>query len=61
MAGKLEGKVAFIAYPMATPEELAEGTALAARAPIPAGKLTGPAEVIVLQAVPAGDPARGQL
>ena len=25
------------------------------------GKLAGPAEVIVLQAVPAGDPARGQL
>jgi len=35
--------------------------ALAAQAPILAGKLTGPAEVIVLQAVPAGDPARGQL
>ena len=37
------------------------GAALAAQAPILAGKLTGPAEVIVLQAVPAGDPAKGQL
>jgi len=37
------------------------GAALAAQAPRLAGKLTGPAEVIVLQAVPAGDPAKGQL
>ncbi|MFI5083650.1 MAG: putative quinol monooxygenase [Streptosporangiales bacterium] len=37
------------------------GAALAAQAPILAGKLTGPAEIIVLQAVPAGDPAKGQL
>ena len=37
------------------------GAALAAQAPILAGKLTGPAEVIVLQAVPAGDPGQGQL
>ena len=37
------------------------GAALAAQAPMLAGKLAGPAEVIVLQAVPAGDPAKGQL
>jgi quinol monooxygenase YgiN len=37
------------------------GAALAAQAPRLAGKLTGPAEVIVLQAVPAGDPAKGLL
>jgi hypothetical protein len=35
--------------------------ALAAQAPRLEGKLTGPAEVIVLHAVPAGDPAKGQL
>ena len=38
-----------------------KGAALAAQAPRLAGKLAGPAEVIVLQAVPAGDPAKGQL
>jgi quinol monooxygenase YgiN len=32
-----------------------------AQAPRLDGKLSGPAEVIVLQAVPAGDPAKGQL
>jgi len=37
------------------------GAALAAQAPILAGKLAGPAEIVVLQAVPAGDPAKGQL
>jgi hypothetical protein len=37
------------------------GAALAAQAPRLEGKLSGPAEVIVLQAVPAGDPAKGQL
>ena len=38
-----------------------QGAALAAQGPRLAGKLAGPAEVIVLDAVPAGDPARGQL
>ena len=37
------------------------GAALAAMNPQLAGKVTGPAEVIVLQAVPAGDPPKGQL
>ena len=37
------------------------GAALAAQAPRLDGKLSGPAEVVVLQAVPAGDPAKGQL
>ena len=37
------------------------GAALAAQAPRLAGKLAGPAEVIVLQAVPAGDQVKGQL
>jgi quinol monooxygenase YgiN len=37
------------------------GAALAALNPRLAGKITGPAEVIVLQAVPAGDPAKGRL
>jgi len=37
------------------------GAALAAQGPRLEGKLAGPAEVIVLQAVPAGDPAKGQL
>ena len=37
------------------------GAALAAQAPILKDLLTGPAEVIVLQAVPAGDQAKGQL
>ena len=43
----------------ASPEALrahSKGAALAAQAPRLAGKLAGPAEVIVLQAVPAGDP-----
>jgi len=35
--------------------------ALAAQAPRLDGNLSGPAEVVVLQAVPAGDPAKGQL
>jgi NAD(P)-dependent dehydrogenase (short-subunit alcohol dehydrogenase family) len=34
---------------------------LRAEAPRLAGKLAGPAEVIVLQAVPAGDPGKGRL
>ena len=38
-----------------------KGAALAAQAPRLAGKLAGPAEVIVLQAVPAGDPPKGEL
>jgi quinol monooxygenase YgiN len=38
-----------------------KGAALAAQAPRLAGKLAGPAEVIVLHAVPAGDPAKGEL
>ena len=38
-----------------------KGAALAAQGPRLAGKLAGPAEVVVLQAVPAGDPAKGQL
>jgi len=38
-----------------------QGAALAGQAPRLAGKLTGPAEVIVLKAVPAGDPAKGRL
>lgn len=38
-----------------------KGAALAAQAPRLAGKLAGPAEVIVLQAVPAGDPPKGKL
>jgi quinol monooxygenase YgiN len=37
------------------------GAALAAQAPRLEGKLSGPAEVIVLRAVPTGDPAKGQL
>jgi quinol monooxygenase YgiN len=48
----------------ASPEALrthSRGAALAAQAPLLAGKLAGPAEVIVLRAVPAGDPAKGQL
>ena len=48
----------------ASPEALrahSKGAALAAQAPRLAGKLAGPAEVIVLQAVPAGDPPKGQL
>ena len=48
----------------ASPEALrthSKGAALAALNPRLAGKITGPAEVIVLQAVPAGDPGQGQL
>jgi quinol monooxygenase YgiN len=48
----------------ASPEALrthSRGAALAAQAPLLAGKLAGAAEVIVLHAVPAGDPAMGQL
>ena len=48
----------------ASPEALREhskGAALAAQAPRLAGKLAGPAEIIVLQAVPAGDLGKGQL
>jgi quinol monooxygenase YgiN len=48
----------------ASPEALrthSKGAALAEQAPRLAGKLAGPAEVIVLQAVPAGDPVKGQL
>ncbi len=37
------------------------GAALAALNPRLAGKVAGPSEVIVLEAVPAGDPAKGQL
>ncbi len=37
------------------------GAALAAMNPQLKGKVSGPAEVIVLQAVPAGDPPKGQL
>ena len=48
----------------ASPEALAthsRGAALAALNPKLAGKVTGPPEVIVLHAVPAGDPPKGQL
>ncbi len=38
-----------------------KGAALAALNPKLAGKVTGPPEVIVLDAVPAGDAAKGQL
>jgi quinol monooxygenase YgiN len=37
------------------------GAALAGLNPGLAGKMAGPAEVIVLRPVPAGDPAKGQL
>ena len=37
------------------------GAALAGLNPRLAGKVAGPAEVIVLHPVPAGDPAKGQL
>jgi quinol monooxygenase YgiN len=37
----------------------AKGPALAALGPKLAGKVAGASEVIVLQAVPAGDPAKG--
>ena len=48
----------------ASPEALrthSKGAALAALNPRLAGKITGPADVVVLQAVPAGDPGQGQL
>ena len=48
----------------ASPEALRthrKSAALAVLNPRLAGKLTGPAEVVVLQAVPAGDPGQGQL
>jgi quinol monooxygenase YgiN len=38
-----------------------KGAALAALNPKLAGKVAGPPDVIVLQPVPAGDPAKGQL
>ncbi len=38
-----------------------KGAALAALNPQLAGKVAGPSEVIVLDAVPAGDAAKGQL
>ncbi len=38
-----------------------QGAALAALGPQLAGKVSGPPEVIVSHAVPAGDPAKGQL
>ena len=38
-----------------------KGAALAALNPTLAGKVARPSEVIVLDAVPAGDPAKGQL
>ena len=38
-----------------------QGAALAALRSQLAGKIAGPAEVIVLEAVPAGNPAKGQL
>ena len=48
----------------ASPEALSShrrGAILAAMNPQLAGKVAAPAEVIVLQAVPAGDPPKGQL
>jgi quinol monooxygenase YgiN len=38
-----------------------KGAALAALNPKLAGKMAGRSEVVVLEAVPAGDPAKGQL
>jgi quinol monooxygenase YgiN len=38
-----------------------QGAALAGLRSRLAGKITGPAEVIVLEAVPAGDPGKGRL
>ena len=38
-----------------------QGAALAAMRSQLTGKVAGPAEVIVLEAVPAGDPGKGQL
>jgi len=48
----------------ASPEALAahsKGANLAGLSPKLAGKVAGPPEVIVLQQVPAGDPAKGAL
>jgi quinol monooxygenase YgiN len=48
----------------ASPEALrvhSKGAALAAQAPRLAGKMAGPTEVIVLQAVPAGEAGKGEL
>ena len=48
----------------ASPEALrthSQGAALATLNPRLRGKISGPAEIIVLQAVPAGDPGKGQL
>ena len=48
----------------ASPEALRshrKGAALAALNPRLAGKITGPAEVVVLQPVSVGDPGQGQL
>ena len=48
----------------ASPEALrthSKGAALAALGPRIAGKTAGPADIVVLQAVPAGDEAKGQL
>jgi quinol monooxygenase YgiN len=48
----------------ASPDALAthsKGAALAALNPTLAGKVAGPSELVKLQAVPAGDPAKGQL
>ena len=48
----------------ASPEALrahSKGAALTALNPRLAGKVAGPSEVIVLQQVPAGDSAKGQL
>jgi quinol monooxygenase YgiN len=48
----------------ASPEALrthSKGAALGTLNSRLAGKISGPAEVIVLQAVPAGDPGKGQL
>jgi quinol monooxygenase YgiN len=48
----------------ASPEALevhSKGANLAALNPKLAGKVAGPPEVIVARAVPAGDPAKGQL
>ena len=48
----------------ASPEALrvhSKGAALAAMGAKIAGKTAGPAEIVVLEAVPAGDEAKGQL
>jgi len=48
----------------ASPEALrvhSKGAALTALNPRLAGKVAGPPEVIVLQQVPAGDPAKGEV